>query len=63
MHGIFLLSKLEGQMNFPLGSIISIKAISALTDLSSWSKEIDISNLKEIKNMNWSTLGEDILLI
>ena len=47
-------------MGFHFGFINILMATNASIDLSSWSKEINISNIKEPKNMNWSTSGEDI---
>ena len=58
IHGIHLYYKLK--MGFQFGIINMLMAINASTDLSYWSKEIDISDPKEIKNMNWSILEEDI---
>jgi hypothetical protein len=57
IHGIHLFNK--SKMGFRYGIINILKATNVSTDLSFWSKEINTSDPKEIKNMNWSTSGED----
>ena len=61
IHGIHLYYK--SKMGYHYGIINMLMATNALTDSLSWSKEINILDPKEIKNMNWSTLVEDISLI
>ena len=45
-------------MGFQFGFTNILMATDASTDLLFWSKEINISDIKESKNMNWSTSGE-----
>ncbi len=60
IRGINLFWKSKMEISFQNGLINILKAISASTESSFLSKEIDIWDLKEIKNMNWSTSAEDI---
>ena len=46
--------------NFQNGFINIMMATIALTDSSSWPKEIDILNLIEMININWFISAEDI---
>ena len=50
-------------MGFQFGFGNILMATNASTDLLFWSKEINISDTKESKNMNWSTSGEHTPLI
>ena len=61
--GIHLFWKLKMANNIKNGFINIMNVTNASTDSSSLSKEIDIWDLEEIKNMNWSTLAEDTWLI
>jgi hypothetical protein len=54
---------LELIINFHLGIFNITKLTIASTDSSFSSKEINISDLRETKNMNWSKSGEVTLSI
>ena len=50
-------------MGFQHGILNIMLATTASIDLSSWSREIIILDLKETKNINWPSLEELIRLI